>query len=139
MRSVPLPDNATLQDCLADALGCSAVRVIARRPNRHSSTFPSEIAKLELADRGKLHAFIKYESGRSNGSHGHRVACPTRPASTGRCWTLGDTVPDLCGSHVDGQEAPAWRRAQNPESSWRLDAVRSLSAELGFLRVEGRG
>jgi hypothetical protein len=45
-------------------------------PNPYATTFPSEIAKLELADRAILHAFLKYESGGSNGSHGHRGGVP---------------------------------------------------------------
>jgi Phosphotransferase enzyme family len=104
VRSSQLPDTATLQARLAEALECTAVRVIERRPNPYSTTFPSEIAKLELADRAMLHAFLKYESGGSNGSHGHRGGVPYE-ARVNRLLLrpLGVSVPEFYGFYADEQ------------------------------------
>jgi aminoglycoside phosphotransferase (APT) family kinase protein len=104
VRFAHLPDTATLQGRLAGALGCSAVRLIERRPNPHPSTFPSEIARLELADRAMLHAFIKYESGGSNGSHGHRGGVSYEASIYGLLLEeLGVSVPQFYGFYADEQ------------------------------------
>jgi Phosphotransferase enzyme family len=129
VRSAHLPDNATLQTRLAEALGSAPVRVIERRPNVYSSTFPSEIAKLELADRRVLHAFIKYESRGSNGSHGHRGGV-SYEASVYRelLEPLGVSVPDLCGFYADGQEAPAFLVTEYIAGSTSVNKVKSPAA-----------
>jgi hypothetical protein len=104
MRSAHLPDTATLQGRLAEALGCSAVRVIERQPNPYTATFPNEIAKLELADGAVLQTFLKYESGGSNGSHGHRGGVPYE-ANVNRFLLapLGVSVPEFHGFYADEQ------------------------------------
>jgi Phosphotransferase enzyme family len=99
-----LPDKETLQDRIAEALGSTAVRVVERRPNPHPSTFPSEITKLELADRAMLHAFIKYESGGSNGSHGHRGGVSYEASIYELLLEeLGVSVPEFYGFYADEQ------------------------------------
>lgn len=104
MRSAPLPETATLQGRLAEALGCSVVRVIERRPNVYSTSSASEIAELELGDGTVLQGFLKYESGRANGSHGHRGGVPYE-AGVNRdlLGPLGVSVPEFYGFYDDEQ------------------------------------
>ncbi|MCE3267167.1 MAG: Phosphotransferase enzyme family [Solirubrobacterales bacterium] len=131
MRSAHLPDTATLEGRLAEALGCSSVRVIERQPNPQTSTFPSEIAKLELADRAMLHAFLKYESGGSNGSHGHRGGVPYE-ASVNRILLrpLGVSVPEYYGFYADGHAGQSFLITEYMTGSLRVSKSAGSAAAM---------
>jgi hypothetical protein len=143
VRSPHLPDTATLQGRLAGALGCSAVRLIERRPNPHTSSFPSEIAKLELADRAMLHVFIKYESGASNGSHGHRCGVSYEASIYGLLLEeLGVSVPEFYGFYADEQAGPPFLVTEYMTGSVRVSkssatAIARAAEWIGHFHARG--
>jgi hypothetical protein len=127
--SAHLPDKATLQVRLAEVLGCSAVRVIERRPNAYSTTFPTEIVKFELPDRAALQAFLKYDSGEINGSHGHRGGVPYE-ASVNRflLGPLGVSVPEFYGFYADEQAGASFLVTEYMAGSMAVSKSSSATA-----------
>jgi Phosphotransferase enzyme family len=128
VRSAQLPDNTTLQSRLAEALGRAPVRVIERRPNAYSSTFPSEIAKLELAGV-VLQAFLKYECRGSIGWHDHRGGVHYE-ASVNRdlLGPLGASVPEFYGFYADEQPEASFLMTEYMTNSIAVNKSSSATA-----------
>ncbi len=120
-----LPETDRLFSVLADLFVQRGqprpLRIVSRRANEYSSTFPSDVIECELGDGSTQRVHAKFQNGRHHRDHGHR-----RDLSY-EAWVyeaiveaVGLTAPKWLGTHVEA-ENDVWLFIEHLEHAVELD------------------
>ena len=130
-RTAHPPDLTTLNRRLRWALGDDGALVLQRRRNAYAASFPAEIVTCRLGDETVVRLFCKYESGASEGSHGHRGGVVYEAEIYQQLLVrAGVSTPRFYGAWTDPTDNTALLAIEHLDAALRLNKSRDSSSFL---------
>jgi len=128
--------NAILAD---SAPGGGPVEVVARKPFALMSFFPIEAVTCRRSDGTLCHLFLKYESGKNHGAHGHRGDLAYEAEVYRQILARREGFrPRFCGSSTGSAGGDTWLALEYLDPSVRVREINGRTEQLAAMVLASR-